>query len=145
MERRAAPSGRRPPNLVDAGARGAQDRGVRERLERQARNEALVREVNERIDALDREAETSGATPSGATFRFHCECGRDGGCEEIVWMTIAEYDAVRREDDRFALAAGHQNDELERVVERTDRFVVVDKVAAAEPFVADDPRGRPSR
>ncbi len=115
------------------------------RLERQARNEALVREVNERIDALDREAEASGATPPGGTFRFHCECGRNGGCDASVWMTIAEYDVVREQDDRFALSTGHENDELERVVDRTDRYVVVDKVPDAERFVADDPRRRPSR
>ena len=34
---------------------------MEERLERQARNEALVREVNERINALDRDAAGSGA------------------------------------------------------------------------------------
>ena len=104
-----------------------------------------MREVNERIDALDREAEGSGATPEGTTFGFHCECGRAGGCAEMLWMTLAEYDVVRQQDDRFALAPGHEDDELEDVVARHERFVIVDKVAAAEPQVADDPRGRASR
>ena len=115
------------------------------RLERQARNEALAREVNERIDLLDREAEESGAIDEGSTFRFHCECGRGEGCDEPVWMTLAEYEVVRAQDDRFALSPGHEDDRLEQVVTSTDRFVIVDKVPAAEPFVADDPRGRPSR
>ena len=110
-----------------------------ERLEQQARNEALVREVNERISVLDR-----GPGATGDTFGFHCECGRPGGCGERVWMTIAEYDLVRQQDDRFALVGGHETDGLERVVERTERYVVVDKVDEAEPLVADDPRGRPS-
>jgi hypothetical protein len=104
-----------------------------------------VREVNERIDGLDREAERSGATGEGSMFGFHCECGRDGGCAEMVWMTLAEYEVVRGQDDRFALAPGHEDEELEHVVARTDRFLVVDKVAAAEPYVADDPRGRASQ
>jgi hypothetical protein len=112
------------------------------RLARQARNEALVREVNERIDSLDREAERSGAADRGSTFGFHCECGQDGGCREMVWMTLSEYEVVRGQDDRFAVAPGHENEELEDVVARTDRFVVVDKIAAAEQLVADDPRGR---
>ena len=60
-------------------------------------------------------------------------------------MTLAEYDVVRQQDDRFALAPGHEDDELEDVVARHERFVIVDKVAAAEPQVADDPRGRASR
>ena len=59
-------------------------------------------------------------------------------------MTLAEYDHVRAQDDRFALVPGHETDGLEHVVGRNERCVVVDKVDEAEPFVADDPRGRPS-
>lgn len=114
---------------------------MEERLERQARNEALAREVNERIHALDQSAAGSELVD---TFGFHCECGRNGGCPERVWMTLEEYEVVRQQDDRFALVPGHETDELEHVVDRTERYVIVDKVDAAEPFVADDPRGRSS-
>jgi hypothetical protein len=34
--------------------------------------------------------------------------------------------------------------ELEDMVRRTERYVIVDKRPSAEPFVADDPRGAPS-
>lgn len=115
-----------------------------ERLERQARNEALVREVNERKHALDLEAASSGAVDGVASFGFHCECGRPSACAEMVWMTLAEYEVVRSQDDRFALVPGHETDVLEHVVDRNERFVIVDKVDEAEPFVADDPRGRSS-
>ena len=115
-----------------------------ERLERQARNEALAREVNERISALDRDGAQSGALQGTRTFGFHCECGRNGGCSDMVWMTLAEYEVVRAQDDRFALVPGHEADELEHVVVTNERFVIVDKVDAAESLVADDPRGRPS-
>lgn len=114
---------------------------VEQRHERQARNEALAREVNERINAVDRNAPGG---EDGDTFGFHCECGREGGCPERIWMTLAEYDIVRQQDDRFALAPGHETDLLERIVARADRYVIVDKVDAAEPLVADDPRGRSS-
>jgi hypothetical protein len=117
---------------------------MEERLERQARNEALVREVNERINALDRDAAGSGAVDGVETFRFHCECGRAGGCPELVWMTLEEYEVVREQDDRFALVPGHQTDGLEVIVEADERFVIVDKVDEAEAFVADDPRGTSS-
>jgi hypothetical protein len=112
-----------------------------ERLERQARNEALVREVNEHINALDREAAGSGAIEGVETFRFHCECGREGGCPELIWMTLEEYALVRAQGDRFALAPGHETDGLEHVVDGNERFVVVDKVDEAEPLVTDDRRG----
>jgi hypothetical protein len=114
---------------------------VEERLERQARNEALVREVNERIHAIDQSALT---TAEGEPFGFHCECGRQGGCEDRVWMPLAEYEKVRQQDDRFALVPGHETEGLEVVVAREDGYVIVDKVEEAEPFISDDPRGRPS-
>jgi hypothetical protein len=117
---------------------------MEERFERQARNEALVREVNERINTLDRGVAGSGVFDGVDTFGFHCECGRNGGCPEMVWMTLEEYEVVRAQDDRFALAPGHETDGLEHVVHRNERFVIVDKVDSAEPLVADDPRGQGS-
>ena len=98
---------------------------MEERLERQARNEALVREVNERINALDRDAAGSGAVEGVESFRFHCECGREGGCPEQIWMTLEEYEVVRKQDDRFALVPGHETDGLEHVVDGNERFVIV--------------------
>jgi hypothetical protein len=118
------------------------------RLERQSRNEALLREVNERIAEVDKEAERGTLAPDETLFEFLCECGGSdgeaGGCEEHVSMTINEYEQVRSQSDRFAVAPGHETDVLEWVVTRTDRFVIVDKRPAAEPFVVDDPRGAPS-
>ncbi|HYY75190.1 MAG TPA: hypothetical protein VE644_02595 [Gaiellaceae bacterium] len=119
---------------------------VERRLERKARNEALLREVNEQIERIDREAESRGWASEEARFEFQCECGADdGSCESRVELTIAEYEAVRAQDDRFVLFPGHETPGLERVVQQNERFVVVDKAAEAEPFVADDPRGAPPR
>jgi hypothetical protein len=118
------------------------------RLERQARNEALVREVNERIEVVDRAAEEANVDSEETLFEFLCECGvgdaGDVGCEERVEMTIREYEAVRSQDDRFALVPGHEEDALESVAARNERFVIVDKRPSVERFVADDPRGAPS-
>lgn len=118
------------------------------RHERQARNEALIREVNERIEDVDRAAEEGRVDPGETVFEFLCECGVGGdgdvGCEEYVRMTIREYEVVRAQDDRFVLSPGHEEDALESVVIRTERYVVVDKRREAERFVADDPRGAPS-
>ena len=54
------------------------------------------------------------------------------------------YERVRSQDDRFVIRPGHETPELERAVEWTDDYVVVDKIPAAEPYVEDDPRGAPS-
>jgi hypothetical protein len=119
------------------------------RLERRARNEALIREVNERIEQLDRAADAADLGDEPVRFEFLCECGAEDnegvGCQERIEMTVVEYEEARRQSDRFALLPGHEREELEDVIRRTERFVVVDKKPAAEPFVEDDPRGAPSQ
>jgi hypothetical protein len=114
------------------------------RHERRARNEAFVREVNERLERIDREAESEGWPPDDGLFDFHCECGGGSGCTQRIRLTLPEYESVRAQDDRFAVVPGHEDGALERVVDRNERFAIVDKVAEAEPLVEDDPRGAPS-
>jgi len=48
---------------------------------------------------------------------------------------------LRTDNDRFALVPGHENPEIERVMDRTERYVVVDKRPEAEPYVGAD--GKP--
>ena len=90
------------------------------RAERAARNEALFRDVNERI------SETSLAW-EGERLSAMCEC-HQLQCAETIEVTRAEYEAVRATGDRFLLVDGHKDEEIERVVDRTDRFVVVEKL-----------------
>ena len=116
---------------------------MKTRTERQAANEAVFRETNERRAAIDRQAERMWAD-SDELFEFVCECGAEGGCEGRIQMTLDEYDAVRQQDDRFPVVPGHESPELEAVVERHERYVVVDKRPAFERFVENDPRGAPS-
>jgi hypothetical protein len=112
-----------------------------ERLARQARNEALFREVNERIEQLGQGAQAW--SPDGAV-EFFCECGEEGGCGQRVRMPLEVYERVRAQDDQFVVKPGHETPELERAVAWTDDYVIVDKIPAAEPFVQDDPRSAPS-
>jgi hypothetical protein len=114
---------------------------LNERLTRQARNEALFREVNERIADLGERAQAR--SPDG-TVDFLCECGEEGGCGQRVRVPIDVYERVRSQDDRFVVRPGHETPELERAVEWSDNYVVVDKIPDAEPYVADDPRDAPS-
>ena len=116
--------------------------------EQQARNEALVRQVNERIERVNLSAEEGSLADEETPFEFLCECGRGAenevACDGYFKMTLREYEEIRSQDDRFAVVPGHENPELENVVRRTDQYVVVDKKPAAEPFVEDDPRGASS-
>ena len=88
-----------------------------------AKNEALFREVNNRIlDAVD--------TVEGEGLEVLCECG-DVDCAEIFPIALDEYRAVRARPERFAMLADHEDPAVERVVERHDRFVVVEKIGKA--------------
>jgi hypothetical protein len=113
---------------------------IPERFERQARNEALFREVNEGIAQLGERGQAW--TPEGTDFL--CECGEEGGCGQRVRVPLEVYERVRAQDDRFVVKPGHETPEIERAIEWTDAYVVVDKLPAAEPLVADDPRGASS-
>ena len=93
------------------------------RAERAARNEALFREVNERI----REASARFEVSHG---EFLCECS-DGGCTQTLTMTLDEYETVRSRGNRFAVLAGHEDPAVERIVERKDAFSVVEKTGEA--------------
>jgi len=100
---------------------------VEQRLEARVRNEALVRSVNERMEELSHGV-------GDDRVEFLCECGRDG-CEERVRMTAGDFEGIHDEDDRFALAPGHQTDEIEQVVERRDGYWVVEKRDDAEKLL----------
>src|ERR687892_2795002 len=110
-----------------------------DRFSRQARNEALFREVNERIAQLGEQAQ---AWSPGGVVEFLCECGVEDGCGERIRMPLQVYETVRAQDDRFVVRPGHETPELERAIDWTDEYVIVDKVDAAEWIVADDPRGK---
>jgi hypothetical protein len=102
---------------------------VEKRLERITRNEALFRAVNERIEDLSHGV-------GDDRVEFLCECGRDG-CEERILLSSEEFERAHKEDDRFTLAPGHQTEDLERIVERTDRYWIVDKRQDAEKLLPD--------
>jgi hypothetical protein len=98
-------------------------------VERAARTQAMFREVNEQIAALTRDSAV------GVTL-FVCECSREG-CAEALELTLAQYEEVRCRDDRFLVADGHQLEEIERVVDRLDGFLIVEKYGRAAAVAAE--------
>jgi hypothetical protein len=104
--------------------------------DRQAKNEALFREVNERIDGVSADL---GVAPR-ESVRFVCECS-DIDCTAWLELAVDEYEAIRRDSTHFLVAPGHERSALERVVKRTDRYLVVDKEVDQRFFEATDPRG----
>jgi hypothetical protein len=111
------------------------DQGTKDRI---AHNETFFREINERVQELDRERQDE-ADPR-LRWEFLCECGQ-ATCAEPVRMTRAEYERVRSNPVRFAVVPGHEDLEVERVLERTDHFLEVEKVPDEQDIArATDPR-----
>jgi hypothetical protein len=100
--------------------------------QRVAMNEATFRKVNEGMEV--------GQDPGGL-LTFICECGRLG-CNRLVELTRAEYEGVRANPRRFAILAGHEVAEVEKIVERHDRYLVVEKAGDPEAEIVEhtDPR-----
>jgi hypothetical protein len=95
---------------------------------RSAMNEATFRRINEGMEA--------GQDPAGL-LTFACECGRLG-CNRLIQLTRPEYEAVRADGRKFALVDGHELADVEDVVERHERYLLIRKRGAPEETIADD-------
>ena len=115
----------------------AENAAVGEREKRLARNEALYREVNERVSEVAEQFEAETDTPVG----FICECGA-ADCTEQIPMTLSEHETIRADPTRFAVVPGHELPEIESIVERRPAYLVVEKHQADAQEVAreTDPR-----
>ena len=104
----------------------------REGKQRVAMNEATFRKVNEGMEV--------GQDPSGL-LTFVCECGRLH-CTKFIELERAEYEAIRQNPRRFAIVDGHEILEAEEIVERHDRYLVVEKKGDPEAEIVEhtDPR-----
>jgi hypothetical protein len=107
------------------------------REERIGLNEAVFREVNERIEDL---ADTFDLTSE--PLDLVCECG-NASCVERITMTRAEYEELRMNPHHFAVHPGHEYPDVETVVAERKGYYVVSKNEGAPERIAErtDPRG----
>lgn len=104
----------------------------RQGKQRVAMNEATFRKVNEGMkDGQD----------GSDLLSFVCECGRLH-CTSIIQLSLAEYEGIRADPRRFAIVDGHEILEAEKIVERHDRYLVVEKNEGLEAELVErtDPR-----
>lgn len=92
-----------------------------ERTRRVGMNEALFREVNEKV----RDVSESFGVFSG-TLTLVCECG-DASCIEQVELRPEEYTAVREDAALFVIKPGHEAADVEEVVAHRGGYDVVKK------------------
>ena len=96
------------------------------------KNEALFREVNERIRDI---------TTHHRDAEFLCECG-DPTCALPIALDLGEYEAVRRDPAHFVIVPGHEAPDVEDVIFASDRYAIVRKHAGLPERLAaeTDPR-----
>jgi hypothetical protein len=111
--------------------------GMSDAHDKDARTQALFREVNEQIE------QSPGGTRTDGHDRFICECG-NLDCMQQIELTRAEYEHVRGHASRFIVALNHENPETESIVEQNERFAVVETYAGAASQIAreTDPRSQ---
>jgi hypothetical protein len=107
------------------------DDRVQQRL---SANETIFRDVNEGIER----GQWPGEPDSPVGFR--CECARLG-CNDLLELTLAEYEQIRSEPRRFVMVDGHELPAVETVVQTLRDYVIVEKRGTAgERAEAADPR-----
>jgi hypothetical protein len=99
-------------------------------------NEAVFREVNERINDL---AETFDL--QSEPLDLVCECG-DAKCVQRITMTPREYEELRSDVHQFAVHPGHEIPDVEEVVALRRGYDIVAKLEGIPERVAEetDPR-----
>jgi len=106
------------------------------RAARVSENEALFRNVNERIEQINELFAT-------VTDKFEviCECA-DSGCVTQISIGNDAYEQVRTDATLFIVAPGHENSELEDIIDTQSDYLVVRKHAGLPTRIAEetDPR-----
>ena len=105
------------------------------REKRLAENEAVFREVNERI------AEVSDRFELEAVSAI-CECA-NAECTRRFELSRRDYDEVRARSLQFAVVPGHERPDIERVIARRAGYLIVEKIGeGAEVAEEQDSGGR---
>jgi hypothetical protein len=112
------------------------------REDRIVRNEALYRELNERVSEVEEDLSARGVVEAAEVGEYFCECGLND-CMEKIRLTRTEYEAVRASPFRFAIQPEHLIADVERVVSQNERFTVIEKLEGERELVLEnDPRRR---
>jgi hypothetical protein len=111
------------------------EHGEREKYAAQA--QSMFRTVNEQIRNLSTQFPLVGPAEE-----WLCECA-ERTCLDRIAMSTDQYEAIRADGARFLVRAGDEHvwPDIERVVERTDRYWILEKVGhAGELARLVDPR-----
>jgi hypothetical protein len=95
------------------------------RDDRAARNEALFRRVNERLEEVN---DAFDSVVDDAEFVSECA---SIDCIERIELTLAEYETLRSVPTHFVVKPAHVLPESERIVDERGGYTIVEKVGHA--------------
>ena len=106
------------------------------REERIGLNEAVFRDVNERIQDV-----ATAFDLTSEPLDLICECG-DASCVARISLARDEYENLRTDPQLFAVAPGHVAPDVEEVVENRSGYDIVRKYKGVPAEIAQktDPR-----
>ena len=101
------------------------------RAQRLALNETIFRKANE-------DMRTVGDRLQYDFQAFVCECA-DINCDENVPLPLERYREVRASPSMFFILPGHENPELEQIVDREEGFSIIEKTGPGRDVAERDP------
>lgn len=90
-------------------------------------NEVILRKHNEAAKKAVKE-DFSPEKQKNLVLHFYCECS-DLSCKERILISVHQYDQIHRQRDQFIIKIGHEVPKVESVVEKTKKFLIVEKYA----------------
>jgi hypothetical protein len=97
-----------------------------DREERAAQNEVVFRAVNEQIVKM-----TDRFRSQLSDVDIVCECS-NAQCVGTIRIAVEEFAVLQRRNGTFLVLPGHENGDVESVVDRTKNYVVVSKPVLAD-------------
>lgn len=97
-------------------------------------NQSVFRRHNEQVQKdmaqvhgmMETDGYSSAVSYDEMPLHFFCECS-DEHCEIRIEMHPANYRRIHRNRKRFIIKPGHEVPSIEKVVERSDDYIVVEK------------------
>jgi hypothetical protein len=110
------------------------------REDRIIRNEALYRDLNERVREVEEDMSLRGLVEPEPFSEYFCECGLED-CMDKIRLSREEYEEARSNSKRFVILPDHLIADVERVVHRVDgRYAIVEKLEGERALALSDPR-----
>jgi len=105
----------------------------KESQKRRAKNEKSFRDFNVRTRKA---AETVMARVDKDSFPLGmmCECGNPN-CTQRLELTIKEREQIRENKDYFIVVRGHEDLEIEKIVDQRPQYSVVEKLPQAKKWM----------